>query len=384
MKFKDRLKEQRLLNKMTLEELGTKIGVSRQTIQRYESGVIKNIPPDKVELIAKYLHTTPGYLMGWKNKDGDISDDRLSEIAHYLITKSDELESNSTPYFECYEIYISELQCDYGVHQKPIFDGMDYDFEEHEYKSKILADSTFVLLGITHDVFLLKFSAGITLHCDWIHDSGPEITLADVYIPYNELFEKVDPFLCNYIDKDIREKILKIIDSVITESILFEFSDYIGLDDLKIHLNTKTVMHSNRLFQEEKKMYRVKVVEKLSAGTGYNYQKDNETYSVYTDRDDLPNYDIASYITGDSMEPRYHDGDVALIQLGYDNIHGGIYAVDYDGESYLKKVFFENDRIRLVSLNKKYDDIIIDLPVEQGTYLNIVGKVVGSFTPVEV
>lgn len=383
MKFKDRLKEQRLLNKMTLEELGTKIGVSRQTIQRYESGVIKNIPPDKVELIAKYLHTTPGYLMGWKNKDGDISDDRLSEIAHYLITKSDELESNSTPYFECYEMYISELQCDYSIHKKPTFDGRDYDFEEHEYKSKILVDSAFVLLGITHDVFLLKFSAGITLHCDWIHDSGPEITLADVYIPYNELFEKVDPFLRNYSNKDICEKILKIIDSAMTESILFEFSDYIGLDDLRIHLNNETIMHSNRLFHEAKKTYRVKVIEKLSAGTGYDYQENNETYYVYTDQDTLPNYDLACTITGDSMEPKYHDGDVALIQLGYDNIHGGIYAVDYDGESYLKKVFFENDRIRLVSINKKYDDIVIDLPVEQGTYLNIVGKVVGSFTPIE-
>lgn len=384
MKFKDRLKEQRLLNKMTLEELGTKIGVSRQTIQRYESGVIKNIPPDKVELIAKYLHTTPGYLMGWKTKDGDISKDRLSEIAHYLISKSDELEYNSDPYFECYEVYISELQCEYGIHQKQIFDGKDYDFEEHEYKNKILVDSAFALLCITHDVFLLKFSAGITLHCDWIHDSGPEITLADVYIPYNELFGKIDPFLHNHSNRDMHKSILNMIDSVISESILFKFSDYIGLDDLKIHFNMETDIHDNKLLREDRELYKVKVIEKLSAGTGYSYQKDNEVSYVYTNRTNLPSYDIASYISGDSMEPRYHDGDVALIQLGYDNIHGGIYAIDYDGESYLKKIFFEGDRIRLVSLNKKYDDIIIDLPVEQGTYLNIVGKVVGSFTPVEI
>ena len=384
MKFKDRLKEQRLLNKMTLEELGTKIGVSRQTIQRYESGVIKNIPPDKVELIAKYLHTTPGYLMGWKTKDGDISEDRLSEIAHYLITKSDELESNSAPYFECYEVYISELQCEYDIHQKPIFDGKDYDFEEHEYKSKILVDSAFVLLGITHDVFLLKFSAGITLYCNWIHESGPEITLADVYISNNELFSKIDPFLQNYRCKDIHQNILDIIDSVVSESILSNFSNYTGLSDVKIHLNTDKQTHNYKFLHEPSNLYSVKVIEKLSAGTGYSYQENNETDLVYTDIDNLPNYDIASYITGDSMEPKYHNGDVALIQLGYDNIHGGIYAVDYDGESYLKKVFFEGDRIRLVSLNKKYDDIIIELPVEPGTYLNIVGKVVGSFKPIEI
>ena len=152
----------------------------------------------------------------------------------------------------------------------------------------------------------------------------------------------------------------------------------------KVFTYAKEQLKEQKLLQDKSALYEVKVTEKLAAGLGYSYQESNEVFLVYTDNDNLPNYDIASYITGDSMEPKYHDGDVALIQLGYDNIHGGVYAVDYDGESYLKKVFFENDRIRLVSINKKYDDIVIDLPVEQGTYLNIVGKVVGSFTPVEV
>ena len=40
--------------------------MSRQTIQRYESGVIGNIPYDKIEGIAKALNVTPGYLMGWE------------------------------------------------------------------------------------------------------------------------------------------------------------------------------------------------------------------------------------------------------------------------------------------------------------------------------
>ena len=152
----------------------------------------------------------------------------------------------------------------------------------------------------------------------------------------------------------------------------------------KVFTYAKEQLNEQKLLQDKSALYEVKVTEKLAAGLGYSYQENNEVFSVYTDSDNLPNYDIASYITGDSMEPRYHDGDVALIQLGYDNIHGGIYAVDYDGKTFLKKVYFEGGYIRLVSLNKKYDDMVIDLPVEQGTYLNIVGKVVGSFTPVEV
>lgn len=59
MGIKDRLKRSRLDNNMTLEDLAKKVGVSRQTIQRYESGVISNIPSDKIELMASALGTTP-------------------------------------------------------------------------------------------------------------------------------------------------------------------------------------------------------------------------------------------------------------------------------------------------------------------------------------
>ena len=53
--------------KLTLEELARKVGVSRQTIQRYETGVISNIPSDKIERMADTLGVSPGHLMGWDN-----------------------------------------------------------------------------------------------------------------------------------------------------------------------------------------------------------------------------------------------------------------------------------------------------------------------------
>ncbi len=52
---------------MTLEELTKHVGVSRQTLSRYETGVIGNIPSDKIEQIAQALHTTPAALMGWED-----------------------------------------------------------------------------------------------------------------------------------------------------------------------------------------------------------------------------------------------------------------------------------------------------------------------------
>lgn len=66
-----RIKEKRIERNMTLEEVGKIAGVSRATIQRYESGTISNIPSDRIERIAKALKTTPAYLMGWEDDSFD-------------------------------------------------------------------------------------------------------------------------------------------------------------------------------------------------------------------------------------------------------------------------------------------------------------------------
>ena len=63
----NKLKSLRRERKMTLDDLAKKLGTSRQTIHRYENGTISNIPPEKVELLAEALNTTPQYLMGWEN-----------------------------------------------------------------------------------------------------------------------------------------------------------------------------------------------------------------------------------------------------------------------------------------------------------------------------
>lgn len=66
MTIKDHLKRKRREQRLTLDDVAAVVGVSRQTVQKYESGVISNIPPEKVELLAKALKTTPSVLMGWQ------------------------------------------------------------------------------------------------------------------------------------------------------------------------------------------------------------------------------------------------------------------------------------------------------------------------------
>lgn len=151
---------------------------------------------------------------------------------------------------------------------------------------------------------------------------------------------------------------------------------------------TNLLNYQNRTVKEvfieysKKELKEVLVTEKVAAGIGYCYGN-NEVVSCYTDRDDLMPYDMATRVFGDSMEPELMDGDIILLQRGYDNVNGDIYVVDYDGKSYVKKLYNDGNRFVLKSINKKYPDITIYTSDIQDTYFNIVGKVVDSFTPVE-
>jgi len=87
MGLKENIKARRLEKGMTLEDVAKEINVSRQTIQRYESGVISNIPSDKIELIAQALDTTPSKLMGWEYdyiQPVPIISEKEKEIAHEI------------------------------------------------------------------------------------------------------------------------------------------------------------------------------------------------------------------------------------------------------------------------------------------------------------
>lgn len=63
--LKDLIRAQRAKCGRTLEEIAKEVGVSKATVQRWESGEIKDMRRDKLVLLAKALRTTPAYLMGW-------------------------------------------------------------------------------------------------------------------------------------------------------------------------------------------------------------------------------------------------------------------------------------------------------------------------------
>lgn len=119
-----------------------------------------------------------------------------------------------------------------------------------------------------------------------------------------------------------------------------------------------------------------RVYESLSAGIGATVYDDKSFDTVYFDEELA--HDFASWVSGDSMEPKYQNGSVALIrETGFD-YDGAVYAVVCNSQTYIKRVYREEHGLRLVSINPKYRDVFLSYDEDP----RIVGIVVGNFMPI--
>ena len=148
----------------------------------------------------------------------------------------------------------------------------------------------------------------------------------------------------------------------------------------------QVVEYARDLVQKEKpqqvisvseNLYEYHVYEKMSAGIGASVYDDREYDIVYFDEELA--HDFASWVSGDSMEPKYHNGSVALIrETGFD-YDGAVYAVVCNNQTYIKRVYREGEGLRLVSINTKYKDISISYDEDP----RVVGIIVGNFIPLK-
>ena len=66
---------------LTLEALATMVGTSRQTIHRYEAGIITNVPHKMVSDLARALDVQPSVLMGWEAEIGEKYPESIMPIS---------------------------------------------------------------------------------------------------------------------------------------------------------------------------------------------------------------------------------------------------------------------------------------------------------------
>jgi transcriptional regulator with XRE-family HTH domain len=68
---RERIKKLRKDRGMTLADVAERLGVSRQTISRYETGRIKDVSIDSIAALAKVFHVPPAELTGWQHGGPD-------------------------------------------------------------------------------------------------------------------------------------------------------------------------------------------------------------------------------------------------------------------------------------------------------------------------
>ena len=114
MTIGDRIKAKRELLGISQTELAKKVKSSKQTIYKYETNIVTNIPSDKIEAIAKVLGVSPAYLMGWEE---NLTTSNANLIAD-ILTDS------------CLIEHIQKLKNLTKEHQQTIYDNIDYWYEK--------------------------------------------------------------------------------------------------------------------------------------------------------------------------------------------------------------------------------------------------------------
>lgn len=130
---------------------------------------------------------------------------------------------------------------------------------------------------------------------------------------------------------------------------------------------TSFYSYLNFKYQSTKALY----IDKVSAGLGFfpveeDYQPIGSPFS---------NSDYAFSVDGDSMSPKYQNGDMVYVKKQNILNDSEIGIMVYNGKGYLKKYYKDGNNVILVSLNEAYDDIFISL--DEDTDFHIVGKVIG-------
>ena len=112
----------------------------------------------------------------------------------------------------------------------------------------------------------------------------------------------------------------------------------------------------------------------IPASAGIGNFLDGENFTEIEVGEEVPeNADFGIRISGDSMEPRFINGQIVWVHQQEALSNGEIGIFFLDGNAYCKKLLYSENGLFLISLNTKYSPIAVG---ENSTF-KVFGKVVG-------
>ena len=118
---------------------------------------------------------------------------------------------------------------------------------------------------------------------------------------------------------------------------------------------------------------RIPILGPIAAGTPLTAEREYDNYVSIAG--DSHHADAALRVEGDSMTPRYLDGDLVLIRLQDDVDNGQIAAVCIDDCITLKRLYHMPHGVQLVSENPKYAPMMFD--ASNSDSIRVMGLAVG-------
>ena len=131
MIINERIKSMRNLRNLTLLEVAEKLGIKEATMQRYESGEIKNIKHETIVKLADIFECSPIYLMGCCDNLSGLESTNLASATHpsTLSQVKAEYGKNAATALSLY-VQLDEID------QGKITERMTVLLEDEKYSSK--------------------------------------------------------------------------------------------------------------------------------------------------------------------------------------------------------------------------------------------------------
>lgn len=99
MNMGERIKQLRIANGLTQEELGKYIGVQKSAIRKYEKGAVENMKRSSIQILSNLFKVSPSYLMCLEDEENTFSNKSLETVIPLLSDFSDNLEISTKSYF---------------------------------------------------------------------------------------------------------------------------------------------------------------------------------------------------------------------------------------------------------------------------------------------
>ena len=330
MNIGERIKQRREELGLSVDDVAKMLGKHRATVYRYESDEIEKFPTNVLEPLAMVLQTTPSALMGW--------DDDVQQLLDHAVAEDQSGRSAAR------EAMLQTHGTDHTTHSLHVVGKKFALLYYHAFDDRRQCGAASSLM-------------------DSIEKATPE------YADHLRLVIK------GYDEADDRSR--QMVDFALDPFI----PEYLRDDGATLDMDVPVFLPKPK---RAKKPTRKDGFEDLdvydqpsAAGLG-NYLDMPASQSTQFPSGYIPagtSYGVT--ISGDSMEPRIHNESTAFVQESSAIYPGEIGIFVLNGQAYCKQLIVDHEKreVRLHSLNRAYDDIVIG----EGDELRTLGRVLGSY-----